>query len=289
MPMLTPAELFPAGVAGVTARMVDLSTGIRVRVAEAGRAEDPPVILLHGWGASLYMFRHALALLPPRGFRAIAVDLRGYGLSDHPRASGAYSLAAYLGDLEALFDALGIDRAMLVGQSMGGGIALHYALSHPERVARLVLINPVGLVPIGWVSLVRLVPQILMDRLGRRVLPRWLTRFILRHIAYGDGSLVTERDVDENWVPTQRPGFVHAVRAGITEFDWSPIAPAESLGLAVPTLLILGRSDRVVRNAGAAAERLPGARVVRMEGGHCVHEEHPEEVYGLVGGFIAAG
>ena len=60
----------------------------------------------------------------------------------------------------------------------------------------------------------------LMERLGRRALPRWLGALHPAHIAYGDRSLVTERDVDENWAPTQLPGFIRAVRAGIGEFNW---------------------------------------------------------------------
>jgi pimeloyl-ACP methyl ester carboxylesterase len=284
--MLSLAEIYPAGVAGVTTRTIRLSSGVHVRVSESGPRHGPPVLMLHGWGASLFMFRHALALLPAHGFRAIAVDLRGYGLSDIPLAAGSYALDAYLGDLDALFESLGIERATIIGQSMGGGVALHFALRHPARVKRLVLINPVGLVSIGWVSLVRLVPQMLMEGLGRRALPRWLTRFILRHIAFGDGSLVTERDVDENWTPTQRPGFIHAIRSAIDEFDWSPIPESSASALRVPTLVIVGTKDRVIRHARESAERLNGARVLTMTGGHCVHEEHPTEVYGAITEFI---
>lgn len=285
--MLGAADLYPAGVSGVVTRMVALSTGVRVRVAESGPANGPPVILLHGWGASLYMFRHALARFPAHGIRAIAVDLRGYGLSDHPLERGAYSLERYLADVDALYAALGVERAVLVGQSMGGGVALHYALHRPSRVTKLVLINPVGLVPIGWVSLMRFVPQTLMDRVGRRAIPRWLTRWILRHLAYGDASLVTPRDVDENWRATQQPGFAHAVRACIGEFDWRPLDMRKLSSLSVPTLVVLGRRDRVVRHAAAAAARLHGARVLELDGGHCVHEEHPSEVYGAILDFIS--
>lgn len=284
--MLSTAELYPAGVPGVTTYMVTLPTGVRLRVVESGPSDGPPVLMLHGWGASLYMFRHAVALLPAQGFRAIAVDLRGYGLSDHPLARGSYSLDAYVADIEALYRALGIEHASLIGQSMGGAIALHFALRNPDLVDRLVLINPVGLVSIGWVMLMRGIPRILMERLGRRVLPRWLTRFILTQIAYGDASLVTPRDVDENWVPTQRPGFVRAVRASIGEFDWRPLVAEAAASLRPPTLVVLGTRDRVVRHARAAAERLRGARILSLDGGHCVHEERPVEVYAAIAEFL---
>jgi pimeloyl-ACP methyl ester carboxylesterase len=220
--------------------------------------------------------------------RAIAVDLRGYGLSDRPRTRGAYSLAAYIADLDALFDVLGIRRAALIGQSMGGGLALRYAQRRPGRVTRLVLINPTGLVAIGWVWVVRVVPPLAMRLLGRRAVPRWLVEFILRRIAYGDPARVSERDVDEYWGPTQISGYVHAVRASISEFNWSPLTADEARELAVPTLVVLGTVDRVVRGAEGAARRLHGSTVYCVVGGHCVHEEHPGPVYDLVARFVTS-
>ena len=283
---LAPAELYPAGVPGVFTRTIELATGVRVRLAESGPADGAPVILLHGWGASLYMYRHALAMLPAYGCRVIAMDLRGYGLSDRPHARGSYSLAAYVADLDALFDTLRIRRAALVGQSMGGGLALRYAQRRPGRVPRLVLINPTGLVPIPWVYVMRAIPPAAMRLLGHRAVPRWLIGFILRRIAYGDPARVTERDIDEYWSPTQIPGYAHAVRAAIAEFNWVPLAAEEAKEMAVPSVVILGTQDRLVRNARGAAERMTGARVYGVVGGHCVHEEHPDRVYEIVGEFV---
>ena len=204
--MLSPAEIYPAGVAEVTTRMIGLSTGIRVRVAESGHPDGPPVSCCTDGArrctCSVTRWRcspNAASARSPSIFAAMGCPII------LPRRSRIRS-TPISGDLDALLDSLGIEGAVLVGQSMGGGVALHYTLRHPARVRRLVLINPVGLVSIGWVTLMRVIPQMLMDRLGRWVLPRWLTRFILRHIAYGDGSLVSERDVDENWSPTQLPG-----------------------------------------------------------------------------------
>lgn len=285
---LSPAELYPNGRIGITVRRVELSTGVSVRVIESGPANGKPVVMLHGWGASVYMYRQAMDLLPSRGLRAIAVDLRGYGLSDKPTHAGAYSLDAYCADLDALLDALELPSASLVGQSMGGGLALRFALRSEARVSRLVLVNPVGLVPIAYLYLLAILPRSVVAALGRRLMPRAALELILRYIAYGDPSKPAERDVDEYWAPTQLPGFVNAARSALSEFDWWPLAPAEAESLRVPTTVILGTADRLVRNAAPAARRLRGSVVHELAGGHCVLEENPSEVYAIVGDFLAS-
>src|SRR5258705_2630892 len=105
---LSPDEIFPAGSADITQRFITLPSGMRVRVDECGPASGAPVVMVPGWGGAVYMFRHAFDPLARRGLRAIAMDPRGFGLSDKPSARGDYSLDAYLDDLLGLFDALGI-------------------------------------------------------------------------------------------------------------------------------------------------------------------------------------
>ena len=87
-------------------RTVALRSGVRLRVAESGPSDGRPVVMLHGWGASLYMFRHAFERFLVPGIRAIAVDLRGYGLSDKPLADDSYSLKAFSADVDELLDEL---------------------------------------------------------------------------------------------------------------------------------------------------------------------------------------
>jgi pimeloyl-ACP methyl ester carboxylesterase len=280
--------MYPAHAVGVSSRMIELSTGVRVRVAEAGPVSGPPVVMLHGWAACLYTFRHALDLLPVLGFRVIAADMRGFGLADRPDRVGAYRIDAYLADLDALFQALTIGRAPLVGHSMGGGVALRYALERPERVDALALINPTELVPIPALQLVRVLPRPVLEALGERVVSRRLSKLVLEHIAYGDASRVTPRDVDEYWAPTQIPGFVRALRRTATEFDWRPISDEQARSLKVPATVVLGTWDRLVRNARPAALRLAGAHVHEVEGGHCVHEERPREVYNIISGLLSS-
>lgn len=257
-----------------------------LRIAESGAPDANPIVMLHGWGASLYAFRHAMSILPPRGFRVIAVDMRGYGLSDHPREAHAFTLDAYMSDLISLLDALRLTNVVLAGHSMGGAVALHLALRDPGRVRALALVNPAGLVRIPIVWSARVTPRVVVERLLDGRVPRWLVAQILRRLAFSDATCVSERDVDEYWAPTRVPGYVHAVRGAIDEFDWTPLNHDQASGLAVPAIVILGEQDRLIHDARSAAERLRGATVTSLSGGHCVHEERPEEVYGLIGDFL---
>ncbi len=260
-----------------------------MRIAEAGPADGTPTLLLHGWGGSLYMYRHALERLPMYGIRAIAVDLRGYGLSDKPTTRGAYTLDAYHRRSRRVARwLLELSRPDIIGQSMGGGIALHFSrCGDAERVSRIVLINPSSLVPIRFIPLVRTMPRSLVVALGARLVPRWAIGVTLRRVAYGSASAVTEEDIDEYWSPTQLPGYAAAARGALGDFDWSVVSDEEAQRLAVPTL----RRCSAQRSSGAptAAARpdvCADAEVHVMAGGHCVHEENPAAAYRMIGEFL---
>lgn len=283
---LSPDQIFPAGRNDITTRMLTLATGVRVRVAESGPKDGRPVLMLHGWAASIYTYRHAFERLPLYGMRAIAVDLRGHGLSDKPAHAGAYSLNAYCADLDALLNALELPAADLIGQSMGGGLALRYALMRPDRAKMLALINPTALVRIIGRNALRVLPRSVVGAIGHRLVPRWSVELILRYVAYADAAKVEEADIDEYWSPTQVAGYVRAMRSALAEFDWRPLGNAEAEALTVPTVVILGSRDRLIRNTGGAAGRLRGARLSRVTGGHCVHEEMPAEVYDAICRFL---
>lgn len=283
---LSPDEMYPAGISSVVARRLRLRSGIQIRVLESGPRDGTPAVLLHGWGASSYSFRHALALLPRQGIRTIAIDLRGFGLSDKPMERGEYSLDRYCADFENALDELALSRPTVIGHSMGGGIALHYALQHAERVAGLALINPVGLVSLKILELGRMTPVWPFRVFDGHMTPRAMIRLILRHVAYGNPKLVTGDVIDEYWSPTQLPGFGYAVRVTVDEFDWRPVDDSAAASLTVPCMVILGDADRLIRSSRAAADRLAGAAVHELAGGHCVHEEDPARVYELIAGFV---
>lgn len=283
---LSPAEMFPAGHENIAVRFVTLVTQMRVRILESGFSGDVGVVMLHGWAASAYSFRHELELLPALGAHCLAVDLRGFGLSDKPTARDTYTLDAYVADLDAVLDEVASPRVVLMGHSMGGGIALTYALSRPDRVRGLVLLSPTGIAPVAFLTIPRLMPRAVAARGGGLLVPRWGAKWILRNLAFADPARATERDVDEYWAPTQLPGFTLAARASAEEFDWRPLDQARLESLAPPSLVILGRKDRLIRDAGAAASRIPGATVHELDAGHVPHEERPVETHQLVASFL---
>lgn len=139
----TPEKMPPLSLRTGPSRSYDLCSvsveGAEVAYAHEGTVNHPPLVFLHGWGASHKFWRHAFSAFSPRR-RCVAPDLVGFGISEKPRRD--YSLEAYAGWLGRFLDALSLPRVTLVGHSMGGAISLLFALAHPERVARLVVVNP---------------------------------------------------------------------------------------------------------------------------------------------------
>ena len=218
--------------------MVECGTAGSVRVVESGVVRDPPVILLHGWGASAYGFRHLFPLLERAQLRGIAPDLRGHGLSDKPLDRGRYTATEMTQHVLAAMDHLEIDRAVVAGQSMGGAIALDIAREAPHRVRGVLLLAPVGLTRIRRVQVARV--------LGARSwhptrLPRVAVALLLRRI-YGTRASWTDRDVDEYWAPTQFPANLEALVALVERFDWTPRAPTAG----PPMMALLGRRDKLI-------------------------------------------
>jgi len=281
--------MYPAGHPGIRARRIRLRTGVTLRVLDAGPEEGEPVLLLHGWGACAYMHRFAIDALAGAGWRALALDQRGHGLSEKPIGpDGLYTLDRLLDDLDAAADELGLRRYAVIGQSMGGKVALCHALRHPERVRAAALISPAGLCPIPAANRGRRMSPRLLDHFARLMVPRALVSVLLR-MTYGDPSRVTERDVDEYWAPSQFPDYARAMRALICEFDWRPLPDDALARLRTPTMVIVGTRDRLLRGAPGAARRIPGAEALIVNGGgHDVNEEYHEVVNEALVRFLHA-
>lgn len=121
----------------ITHRTLDVH-GLTLHLAESGPADGPVVLLLHGFPECWYSWRHQLAALGAAGFHAVAPDQRGYGRSDAPEAIDDYTILHLVGDAVGVLDAVGAERAIVVGHDWGAPVAWHTALLRPDRVRGVV-------------------------------------------------------------------------------------------------------------------------------------------------------
>lgn len=265
--------MYPAGVSGIRTQYLTLPEGASVRVIESGPSDGDAVMLVHGWGGSVYSFSDNIQVLAAAGYRAIAFDLPGHGLSDKPTDEKRYSTWALTDTVLAVANGLRLRTFAYVGHSMGGLVGLGLALREEQRIDRLVLINAAGLGYASAILPLRLVSPRIINHLTPPLLTRGVIRRIL-HFAFGTDERPTERDIDEYWAPTQFPEFAAACRACIHQVDWRPFPEAALRGLKLPVLVISGERDRVVRCEAKRGELMPAGRVVVIrDGGHLVMQE----------------
>jgi magnesium chelatase accessory protein len=287
-------------VLSIKVRRVELSDGVGIRVAESGASSAPPILLVHGWGASIYMWRAWFAPLVAAGFRVLAIDLPGHGLSDKPTDEGRYTIDRMVASVRELMEIERLTAPHVVGQSMGGAILLELALRGEHELGRLALVNPASFGRVHLLPLARRASPRAMEPVLERIVPRWIVARAHRRV-YGDPSRITDEDIDQYWAPSQFPGYASAMRRLVHEFTWVR-APARSMAarlrtLAAPTapvLVVLGTRDRLVRDARpyVAQLRKAGAPIevyASVGGGHAVNEERPEEIVPLVLSFVRSG
>jgi pimeloyl-ACP methyl ester carboxylesterase len=276
---------------------VKLADRTTIRVAESGQKGAPSVLLIHGWGASIYMWRAWFAPLAAAGYRVVALDLPGHGLSDKPTDEGRYRLDSLAASVREVIARRRLRRPHVVAQSMGGTIALELAVSGEPELGRLVLVNPAAFGNVHILPLARRASPKMVEPMLARLVPRWVVAQGHRRV-YGDPSLITPEDIDQYWAPSQFPGYAPAMRRLLHEFTWTrpPVSVmAERLRSLVPPtsppLVVLGTRDRLVRDARPYAAKLRKARApleiyACVGGGHAVNEERPRELLALVGAFL---
>jgi pimeloyl-ACP methyl ester carboxylesterase len=233
------------------------SSGGRGRTARSAPANGRPLILLHGLLLSQEMHRPLANALAARGNRVITLDLLGHGSSDRPREMWSYSMPIYGRQVIALMDHLRIERAVVMGTSLGANTALEVAAQSPERLQGLVIEMPVldnGLLP----SALTFAPLLVALTFGEPVMKllaaatRAVPRGLLPH--YGNVALDTVR---------QEPGPGGALLQGLF---FGRIAPprSERRTFTTPTLVLGHHRDPVhpFTDAGMLAEEMPNARLL---------------------------
>ena len=260
--------------------------GLRVRYVRAGAG--PPVLLIHGLGSSIYTWKDVLPALS-REHDVVALDLPGFGGSEIPPGLSA---AIYPRTVTGLLDCLGVARASLVGNSLGGAVAVLVAAMHPARVDRLVLLDAAGfhLAPADRPWLLRLLGSDAGGVLARLPRKRLFVTLALRQV-FDDDRKVTSERVEEYLAPVERPGAVDALRSLLAPRGIAALASFEDVAKRVraPTLVVWGRDDAwlPLGDAERFVAAIPGARSVVLDAcGHMPQEEFPAEVSRLVSGFL---
>jgi len=265
------------------------TSGARLSIMEAGTGT--PVLALHGLGGTKGSFLPTVASLAGR-FRVIAVDLPGFGDSDKP-IGASYDASFFAGAGIDLLDALELDRVHLIGNSLGGRIALEIALRHPRRVGRLALLAP----SLAWRRDRPLVPLLRLTRpeLGLvQLAPRPVVEAIVHRLIPGADQGWTGAGVDEflraYLTPAGRAAFYAAARQIYLDEPHGQDGFWPRLTTLQPeALFVWGRRDKLVPIAFArhVTDALPRARHLELDCGHVPQIERPKQTHAAVAAFLA--
>jgi 3-oxoadipate enol-lactonase/4-carboxymuconolactone decarboxylase len=259
--------------------------GLTLRVHEGGREDAPTVVLLHPFGLTMKIWRDTIATLE-QDFHVVAYDAPGHGKSARPRKP--LTLALLARTCVGLLDALGIEDAMLVGNSMGGGTALTVALDHPGRASAIVLIDSVGLDFSPWYG----PAWRMLSPSDVHSSPDWAWTFAMDVATSVESPLIEELTAD-----------LLAVRSDPLDRDtslpfWSIVAhmvvhdrSADLPSVTVPALVLTGTEDYVVSpdHARRLATGIRGAALVELDGlGHLPEAEDSGRVLEATLPFLRA-
>ena len=265
--------------------------GVQLHVRAAGPTDGPLVVLLHGFPEFWYGWRHQIAPLANAGYRVLVPDQRGYNRSDAPAAIAAYDLDLLTADVCALINAAGRDRAHVVGHDWGAAVAWTLAMTRPERVRRLAILN----VPhprVFWQTLRTSPSQLLrsvyalffqLPRLPEWLLGRndgqglaWLLRASSRRDTFAEADLAAYRQAWRR--PGRLRGMLHWYRAGLRRAVRRGTSTAP---IPAPTLVLWGARDVALTRqmAAASASMCEDGRLVMLdEATHWVQHDAPAPV-----------
>ncbi len=274
-----PYATLEARYANAASRYLDTTDGLHVHYRDQGRPTAPAIVMIHGYGASLEAWEPWVSRLQG-DYRVVTLDLPGHGLTRAPRGY-VPTMDSYAELVEGLADHLRLGRFVVVGNSMGGAVALEETLRHPEHIRGLVLVDSAGWPDTSPKSKPSLFFSILNSPTGRTVIRDINIRPMVTgglEQAYVDRSLVTPGLVTRYFDLARAPGhrdiliqFVGSSNGQLTVDAFRRIR--------VPTLVLHGRHDALIpyRVGENYAGAIPGAKLILYDGvGHVPMEQIPD-------------
>ena len=250
-----------------------------------GAPDGEPVVLLHGFPQTSLAWSAVTERLVRAGRRCLAPDLRGYSPGARPSGRTAYRLDVMTGDVLALLDAAGLDRAHVVGHDWGGGLAWAVATAHPERVARLTVLSTPHPAAMGWAMRhgTQRLKSWYMAAFQLPMLPEALLGPALRRFGMRGLGLAPEHErayVATLTEPGALTGAINWYRALATSAP-DGVEPLPRRRISVPTTYVWGRRDAYLGRAAAekTEEFIDAAyRFIELDADHWLPEKHPDEV-----------
>ncbi len=272
-----------ASFAGPDGRFIDIGA-TSTYVVTAGPADGPAVVLVHGFGGSTYSWRYTSATLASAGYRVVAMDLRGFGLTGKAWDAD-YSHPAQARLVLSVMDAVGVKSAVLVGHSMGGNVVAQAAQIAPDRVRALVLVDAAVVAPEASASPLSGIPGAVLGVAPVRRIAQFAVRLgfggdtlekMLRS-AYADSSFPTTADVAAYGLAEQITDWDIALLGVIRDAGKNALpAPVADLSKGRPVLVAWGEKDPWIPIATGEALRvsIPGSQWLVVPGaGHLPMEE----------------
>jgi len=274
------------------------TNGLRLHVVQAGPTDGPPVLLLHGFPEFWRGWEKQIEPLAKAGYRVIVPDQRGYNLSDKPRGVRAYGLDRLVADVLGLVETLGYQKVNLVGHDWGAVVAWAFALWHPERLSKLVILNvPHPAVMLRFLKRDR-------EQLRRSwyvfffQLP-WLPEAVFRagnfrggaRMLRGSGKLHTfsNQDVAAYKQAWSQPGALTGMINWYRALFWHRPQLPRDLRVHVPTLMLWGQQDVALshRMAQPSVDLCDDGQLVFFEqASHWVQHDEAEAVTGQLLDFL---
>jgi pimeloyl-ACP methyl ester carboxylesterase len=277
----TDAAAMKAKYGSPASQFVDVGDGITVHLRDEGKRDGPVLVLVHGSNASLHTWEPWVKRLGD-SYRIVTLDLPGHGLTGtDPR--GVYDYPAFIDVVNRVMTKLNVARAVIGGNSMGGGVAWMFALAHPEKTAGVLLIDAAGApqwtarkAPIGF----RIARTPVLKEVAKVITPRSMFESSLKTSVY-DANQVTPELVDRYWELNRYPGNRDAsLKRFALPHNNRQASKAKLAAIKAPVMIVWGAEDNLIPVSSARwfKEALPAATLVIYDRiGHIPMEERPDQ------------
>ena len=277
----TDAAQMESKYSSAASRFAELEPGLRVHYRDEGKADGRVLVLIHGSNASLHTWEPWVKILG-KDYRVISLDLPGHGLTGKNPA-GVYDNASYVSVVDRLLLKLKIKKAVIGGNSMGGGVTWLYTLTHPEKVDAMLLVDASGQpyaksgnTPLGF----RLMRMPVLKEAARFIAPRSVFESSVK-TSMSVQSKIDDKLIDRYSELNRYPGNREATMQRFANFkSMTPGTKERLAGIKVPVLILWGAEDNLIPVSAAKwfADAMPQARLIIYPAvGHIPMEEIPEK------------